>query len=176
MPLIVCIDTHRSCADVRVVAAVAGLGYLMMQGLGSLLVVGLLHAAMLAPIVPLSDALATTAAHESESDGQTAIRLWMAACIWLCRIHRWHDRRAVGSPGKLALLSIDLVERGAACYRRHRRALLLPKLPGGDAAQMGIGLRSCVIGLYCFASPFTVVCSSSQPWSKEVTPCTMRSP
>ena len=36
----------------------------------SLLVVGLLHAAMLAPIVPLSDALATTAAHESESDGR----------------------------------------------------------------------------------------------------------
>ena len=44
-------------------AAVAGFGYLMMQGLGSLLVVGLLHAAMLAPIVPLSDALASTAAH-----------------------------------------------------------------------------------------------------------------
>jgi PPP family 3-phenylpropionic acid transporter len=50
------------------VAAVAGLGYLMMHGLGSLLVAGLLHAAMLAPIVPLSDALATTAAHASEAD------------------------------------------------------------------------------------------------------------
>ena len=50
-------------------AAVAGFGYLMMQGLGRLLAVGLLHAAMLAPIVPLSDALATTAAHASESGG-----------------------------------------------------------------------------------------------------------
>ena len=44
-------------------AAVAGFGYLTMHGFGSLLIVGLLHAAMLAPIVPLSDALATTAAH-----------------------------------------------------------------------------------------------------------------
>ena len=43
----------------------------MMHGLGSLLIVGLLHAAMLAPIAPLSDALATTAAHESESEGIT---------------------------------------------------------------------------------------------------------
>ena len=42
----------------------------MMHGLGSLLLVGLLHAAMLVPIAPLSDALATTAAHESESKGR----------------------------------------------------------------------------------------------------------
>jgi hypothetical protein len=52
---------HRHRATLcgcAIVASVAGFGYLMIQGLGSLLVVGLLHAAMLAPIVPLSDALA----------------------------------------------------------------------------------------------------------------------
>ena len=92
-------STLCGCA---LVAAVAGFGYLMMHGLGSLLVVGLLHAAMLAPIVPLSDALATTAAHASESDGRTAVRLWMAACVWLGRIHHWHDDRVVGLPGKPA--------------------------------------------------------------------------
>jgi PPP family 3-phenylpropionic acid transporter len=50
-----------------IAAAIAGLGYLMMHSMESLLIVGLLHAAMLAPIVPLSDALATTAAHRSEA-------------------------------------------------------------------------------------------------------------
>jgi MFS transporter, PPP family, 3-phenylpropionic acid transporter len=48
------------------VAAFAGLGYVMIQGFAGLLMVALVHAAMLAPIVPLSDALATTAARESE--------------------------------------------------------------------------------------------------------------
>ena len=35
------------------------------------------------------------------------------------------------------MASHDLVQRGAARHRRHRRALLLPKLPGGDAAHNG---------------------------------------
>ena len=47
-------------------AAVAGLGYGMIRGFGGLLIVALFHAAMLAPIVPISDALATTAARQSE--------------------------------------------------------------------------------------------------------------
>jgi MFS transporter, PPP family, 3-phenylpropionic acid transporter len=47
-------------------AAVAGLGYVAIRGFGGLLIVGLGHAAMLAPIVPISDALATTAARRSE--------------------------------------------------------------------------------------------------------------
>ena len=117
-------------------AAVAGLGYLMMQGLGSLLVVGLLHAAMLAPIAPLSDALATTAAHESESDGRRRFDYgWLrasgsAAFIVGTTVSGW-------VAGKAGLGKHDLVQRGAARYRRHRRALLLPKLPGGDAAHNG---------------------------------------
>ena len=47
---------------------------------------GLLHAAMLAPIVPLSDALATTAAHESEirsADGGSI----MDGCVHLVLPH-----------------------------------------------------------------------------------------
>jgi MFS transporter, PPP family, 3-phenylpropionic acid transporter len=48
-------------------AAVAGLGYVMLQGFVGLLLVALVHAAMLAPIVPLSDALATIAARRSAS-------------------------------------------------------------------------------------------------------------
>ena len=56
--------TLCACA---LVAAVAGLGYVMIQGFAGLLLVALVQAAMLAPIVPLSDALATTAARRSES-------------------------------------------------------------------------------------------------------------
>jgi MFS transporter, PPP family, 3-phenylpropionic acid transporter len=47
-------------------AAIAGLGYVTIRGFGGLLIVVLVHAAMLAPIVPISDALATTAARQSE--------------------------------------------------------------------------------------------------------------
>jgi MFS transporter, PPP family, 3-phenylpropionic acid transporter len=48
-------------------ASVVGLGYVMLQSFAGLLLVALVQAAMLAPIVPLSDALATTAARMSES-------------------------------------------------------------------------------------------------------------
>jgi PPP family 3-phenylpropionic acid transporter len=47
-------------------AAMAGLGYVALRGFGELLIVALFHAAMLAPIVPISDALASTAALQSE--------------------------------------------------------------------------------------------------------------
>ena len=47
------------------VAAITGLGYVTVQGFSGLLLVALVQAAMLAPIVPLSDALATTAARRS---------------------------------------------------------------------------------------------------------------
>ena len=49
-------------------AALAGLGYVVIRGFAGLLLVALVQAAMLAPIVPLSDALATTAARRSETD------------------------------------------------------------------------------------------------------------
>ena len=131
-PLIVCIDTHRSCADVPLVAAVAGFGYLMMHGLGSLLLVGLLHAAMLAPIVPLSDALATTAAHESEFEGGRRFDYgWLrasgsAAFIIGTTTSGWAAGKA-GLPSIIWISGTLLVIGGIA-------ALLLPKLPGGDAA------------------------------------------
>jgi MFS transporter, PPP family, 3-phenylpropionic acid transporter len=48
-------------------AAVASLGYVAIRGFDGLLIVGLVHAAMLAPIVPISDALSTTAARRSEA-------------------------------------------------------------------------------------------------------------
>ena len=48
-------------------AAVASLGYVTIRGFDGLLIVGLVHAAMLAPIVPISDALSTTAARRSEA-------------------------------------------------------------------------------------------------------------
>ena len=51
-------------------AAIASLGYVTIRGFGELLIVALVHAAMLAPVVPISDALATTAAQESESQGR----------------------------------------------------------------------------------------------------------
>jgi PPP family 3-phenylpropionic acid transporter len=47
------------------IAAVAGLGYVNIQGFWRLLLVALTHAVMLAPIVPISDALATSAANET---------------------------------------------------------------------------------------------------------------
>jgi PPP family 3-phenylpropionic acid transporter len=47
------------------IAAVAGLGYVNIQGFWGLLLVALTYAVMLAPIVPISDALATSAANET---------------------------------------------------------------------------------------------------------------
>ena len=73
------------------VAAVAGLGYVMIQGFAGLLLVALVQAAMLAPIVPLSDALATTAARRSESGRGETVRIWVAARVWLHCIHSRHD-------------------------------------------------------------------------------------
>jgi len=63
-----------------VAAAVASLGYVTIRGFGGLLIVGLIHAAMLAPIVPISDALATTAARESETgEGRRFEYGWLRA-------------------------------------------------------------------------------------------------
>jgi PPP family 3-phenylpropionic acid transporter len=61
-------------------AAVAGLGYVMLQSFAGLLLVALVQAAMLAPIVPLSDALATTAARRSETgEGRRFEYGWLRA-------------------------------------------------------------------------------------------------
>jgi MFS transporter, PPP family, 3-phenylpropionic acid transporter len=111
------------------------LGYLMMHSLGSLLLVGLLHAAMLAPIVPLSDALATTAAHESEHEGGRRFDYgWLrasgsAAFIIGTTLSGWAAGKA-GLPSIIWISGILLVIGGLA-------ALLLPRLPGGYAMTQG---------------------------------------
>jgi MFS transporter, PPP family, 3-phenylpropionic acid transporter len=69
--------TLCTCA---LVAAVSGLGYVVIQGFAGLLLVALVQAAMLAPIVPLSDALATTAARMSQSgEGRRFEYGWLRA-------------------------------------------------------------------------------------------------
>jgi MFS transporter, PPP family, 3-phenylpropionic acid transporter len=114
-----------------IVAAVAGLGYLTMQGLGRLLVVGLLQAAMLAPIVPLSDALATTAAHESEHEGGRRFDYgWLrasgsAAFIIGTMLSGWAAGKA-GLPSIIWISGVLLVIGGIA-------AVVLLKLAVGDA-------------------------------------------
>ena len=114
-----------------VAAAVAGLGYLMMDRLASLLVVGLLQAAMLAPVAPLSDALATTAAHESESEGKQRFEYgWLrasgsAAFIVGTTVSGW----VAGKAG----LGVTIWLSGALLVIGGTAALLLPKLPGGHA-------------------------------------------
>ena len=111
-------------------AAVAGSGYLMMRGLGSLLVVGLVQAAMLAPIVPLSDALATTAAQESESEGRVRFDYgWLrasgsAAFIIGTMISGWVAGKT-GLPSIIWFGGTLLVIGGIT-------ALVLPNLPDGS--------------------------------------------
>jgi len=117
-------------------AGVAGLGYLTVHGLGRLLFVGLLHAAMLAPIVPLSDALATTAAHKSESEGRRRFDYgWLrasgsAAFIVGTTASGWAAGKA-GLPSIIWISGALLVVGGIA-------ALVLPKLPVGDVAHNGV--------------------------------------
>jgi PPP family 3-phenylpropionic acid transporter len=80
-----------------IVAAIAGLGYLMIHGLGTLLLVGLLHAAMFAPIVPLSDALAPQR-HTRASLMADGVSI-MDGCARLARQpSSLARRRAVGLP------------------------------------------------------------------------------
>jgi PPP family 3-phenylpropionic acid transporter len=75
--------TLCACA---LVAAVAGLGYVMIRGFSGLLLVALVQAAMLAPKVPLSDALTTTAARRSETgEGRRFEYGWLRASR--CRQH-----------------------------------------------------------------------------------------
>jgi PPP family 3-phenylpropionic acid transporter len=60
-------------------AAVVSIGYVTIRGFSGLLMVAVSHAAMLAPIVPISDALATTAAWQSETEGQRFEYGWLRA-------------------------------------------------------------------------------------------------
>ena len=116
--------TLCACA---LVAAVAGLGYVMIQGFAGLLLVALVQAAMLAPIVPLSDALATTAALSSKSGGGRRFEYgWLrasgsAAFIVGTMLSGW---TASGSGlASIVWVSGTLLGIGGSA------ALLLPKIP-----------------------------------------------
>ena len=120
--------TLCTCA---LVAAVVGLGYVLIQGFAGLLVVALVHAAMLAPIVPLSDALATTAARMSESgQGRRFEYGWLrasgsAAFIVGTMLSGW----AASGNGLASIVwfSGTLLGIGGAA------ALLLPKIPAAPS-------------------------------------------
>ena len=109
------------------VAAITGLGYVMLQSFAGLLLVALVHAAMLAPIVPLSDALATTAARTSEfGQGRRFEYGWLrasgsAAFIVGTMLSGW----AASGNGLASIVwfSGTLLGIGGAA------ALLLPKIP-----------------------------------------------
>ena len=116
--------TLCACA---LVAAVAGLGYVMIRGFAGLLLVALVQAAMLAPIVPLSDALATTAARRSETgEGRQFEYGWLrasgsAAFIVGTMLSGW---TASGTGlASIVWFSGTLLGIGGAA------ALLLPKIP-----------------------------------------------
>ena len=109
------------------VAAVAGLGYVMIQGFAGLLLVALVQAAMLAPIVPLSDALSTTAARRSETGEDRRFEYgWLrasgsAAFIVGTMLSGW--AASGNSLASIVWFSGTLLGIGGAA------ALLLPKIP-----------------------------------------------
>jgi MFS transporter, PPP family, 3-phenylpropionic acid transporter len=119
-------------------AAIAGLGYLV--------IVGLVHAAMLAPIVPISDALATTAARQSEvGDNRRFEYGWLrasgsAAFVAGTLLSGWGADQ-VGLASIIWISGLLLVAGGGA-------ALLLPGL---GSSQIIIGtirvsaLRDCAL-------------------------------
>ena len=116
--------TLCTCA---LVAAVVGLGYVVIQGFAGLLVVALVHAAMLAPIVPLSDALATTAARDSESGADRRFEYgWLraagsAAFIVGTMLSGW----TASGPGLASIVWFS----GALLGIGGAAALLLPNIP-----------------------------------------------
>jgi PPP family 3-phenylpropionic acid transporter len=109
------------------VAASAGLGYVMIQGFPGSLVVALVQAAMLAPLVPLSDALATTAARTSEfGEGRRFEYGWLraagsAAFIGGTMLSGW--TASASGLASIVWVSGMLLGIGGAA------GLLLPKIP-----------------------------------------------
>jgi hypothetical protein len=111
--------TRSGCAFA---AAVAGLGYVMFQGFSGLLVVALVQAAMLAPIVPLSDALATTAARTSEFGEGRRFECGRAVRVWLRSIHSRYDAERLNGQWYWSG-EHSLVQRNAAWYWRRCRSV-----------------------------------------------------
>jgi MFS transporter, PPP family, 3-phenylpropionic acid transporter len=116
-------------------AATAGLGYVVLRGFWPLLLAALVQAAMLAPIVPLSDALATTAAHQSVADDKVRFEYgWLRGCgsaafIVGTTLSGW-------AAGRAGLTIVPWVS-GTILAVGGAMALLLPRLAGADT-----GLRT----------------------------------
>jgi PPP family 3-phenylpropionic acid transporter len=108
-------------------AALAGLGYVELRGFPTLLPVALLQAALLAPVVPLSDALATTVSDRTARFEYGWIRgAGSAAFVAGVSLGGW----VIASAGLIALpwiAGLVLATGGGA-------ALLLPPLPVGSRA------------------------------------------
>jgi MFS transporter, PPP family, 3-phenylpropionic acid transporter len=146
--------TLCACA---LVAAVAGLGYVIIQGFAGLLLVALVQAAMLAPIVPLSDALATTAARSSESgEGRRFEYGWLrasgsAAFIVGTMLSGW---TASGSGlASVVWVSGTLLGIGGAA------ALLLPKTPAAPNLSNNLGRSTTRDWASLLQIPPSVSCS-----------------
>ena len=101
---------------------------MLLNGFLALLIVALVHAAMLAPIVPISDALATTASQASQSEHGRRFEYGWLRGIRLRRVRHWHDTRRLGvgesRSGKHALAAA-----GAVLAIGGAASLWLPKLP-----------------------------------------------
>jgi len=110
-----------------ILAAIAGSGYVLLSGFWPLLLAALIQAAMLAPIVPLSDALATTAADQSRSsENQKFDYGWLrssgsAAFVMGTMLSGW-------ALGKADLTMVPLLS-GAVLAIGGATALALPSLP-----------------------------------------------
>jgi PPP family 3-phenylpropionic acid transporter len=127
-------------------AAIVGLGYVTIRGFGGLLIVALFHAAMLAPIVPISDALATTAARQSEVGEDRRFEYgWLrasgsAAFVVGTLLSGWGADQA-GLASIMWISGSLLVAGGGA-------ALLLPGLGSGQTVSGTIrvsALRDCAL-------------------------------
>ncbi len=118
-------------------AAIAGVGYLAISGFRGVMIVALVHAVALAPIVPVSDALATTAAQQSEVTRGRFDYGWLraggsAAFISGTFLSGWAASRT-GLSSIIWISGLFLLVGGGT-------GLLLPRL--GDARSAGSEFRT----------------------------------
>jgi len=126
-----------------ILAGIAGSGYVLLSGFWPLLLAALIQAAMLAPIVPLSDALATTAADQSRSsENQKFDYGWLrasgsAAFVMGTTLSGW-------ALGKADLTVLPWLS-GAVLAIGGATALALPALPLSANKIQTVTLRDCVL-------------------------------
>lgn len=130
---------RRVLALLTAASAAAALGYLLPGGFATLLLVGLLHASVLAPMVPLADALAVGAAPGREygwvrgagsaafvlgaaSAGQVIERLGLGSIVWM--------NAGLLSGAVLATLLVPQATPAPAPVRRRADVWALLRLPG----------------------------------------------